>query len=131
MIAIDSAGTHAYHIGEPPDQRAQAAAADRGIDISRLRGRQAVAADAIEFDYILAMDRENFHQLLQICPQQQHHKIRLLMEFASERTEDEVPDPYFGGHSGFDQVLDIIEAAADGLLNTIRRERDLGDPDPR
>ena len=120
VITIDSAGTHAYHVGDPPDARAQAAAARRGIDLSGLRGRQAIARDIKEFDYILAMDRENLSNLQAICPPGLESKIRLFLEFAAARPEKEVPDPYFGGESGFDRVLDMIEDAADGLLAHIR-----------
>jgi protein-tyrosine phosphatase len=120
-IEIDSAGTHAYHVGEPPDSRAQAAAARRGIDLSGLRGRQATRRDIEEFDYILAMDRENYTNLRAICPAGLEHKVRLFLEFAPDRPEREVPDPYFGGESGFDRVLDMIEEAADGLLADIRQ----------
>ena len=120
LITIDSAGTHAYHVGDPPDARAQAAAARRGIDLSGLRGRQAIARDIKEFDYILAMDRENLSNLRAICPPGLENKLRLFLEFAAARPEKEVPDPYFGGESGFDRVLDMIEDAADGLLVHIR-----------
>jgi protein-tyrosine phosphatase len=119
-IEIDSAGTHAYHIGEAPDPRAQAAARRRGVDLSALRGRQAVPADIERFDYILAMDSENYAGLMRICPGGHEHKVRLFMEFAGRGSED-VPDPYFGAASGFDRVLDMIEEACDGLLGDIRR----------
>ena len=122
-IEIDSAGTHAYHVGAPPDARAQQAARRRGFDLSGLRGRQATARDIEQFDYVLAMDRENHENLLDICPDGLEHKIRLFMEFAPVRPEQEVPDPYFGGPSGFDRVLDMIEEAAAGLLEDIRRNR--------
>ena len=120
-IEIDSAGTHAYHVGAPPDARAQQAARQRGIDLSGLRGRQATARDIEQFDYVLAMDRENHENLLDICPDGFEHKIRLFMEFAPTRSEKEVPDPYFGGPAGFDRVLDMIEDAAAGLLGDIRK----------
>ena len=120
---IDSAGTHAYHVGEPPDERAQAACARRGIDISRLSGRRAVAGDMETFDYVLAMDRENLDNLRRICPPGFESRIRLFMEFAPARREKEVPDPYFGGTGGFDRVLDMIEDAAQGLLEDVRRTR--------
>jgi protein-tyrosine phosphatase len=120
-IEIDSAGTHAYHIGSPPDPRAQSAARRRGVDISELRGRQAVMADFQRFDYILAMDRENYRNLLGICPRGLESKVRLYMEFAPGQPA-EVPDPYFGGPGGFDRVLDMIEEAAEGLLADIRRQ---------
>lgn len=123
QIAIDSAGTHAYHTGEAPDPRAQAAAARRGIDLRAIRGRQATCEDFHEFDYILAMDRDNYEYLHAMCSQSYKHKIRLFMEFAPDYPQDEVPDPYFGGVSGFDRVLDMIEDAAAGLLVEIRRTK--------
>jgi protein-tyrosine phosphatase len=122
-IEIDSAGTHAYHVGAPPDERAQAAARRRGIDLSGLRGRQALRDDIERFDYVLAMDRENHANLLAICPEGLEEKIRLFLEYAPHRTEREVPDPYFGGSAGFDRVLDMVEEAARGLLADIRRTR--------
>jgi protein-tyrosine phosphatase len=125
VIEIDSAGTHAYHVNAPPDARAQAAARRRGIDLSPLRGRQAVRADIERFDYILAMDEENRDNLLAICPSGLEHKIRLFLEYAPDRPEREVPDPYFGGDSGFDRVLDMIEDASHGLLAHLRQQRRL------
>lgn len=119
-IEIDSAGTHAYHVGEPPDTRAQATALAVGIDISTLRGRQAIADDFRAFDYVLAMDAENLANLRLICPDDAAHKVRLFMEFAPHRSEREVPDPYFGGASGFNRVLDMVKEAAQGLLADIR-----------
>jgi len=118
-LDIDSAGTHAYHVGEPPDERAQNAAARRGVDISELRGRRASARDIERFDYILAMDAENLAVLRSICPAGHEHKVRLFMDFAPTHREREVPDPYFGTHSGFDRVLDMIEEATEGLLADI------------
>ena len=119
-VHIDSAGTHAYHVGEPPDERAAAAALRRGIDISALRGRRAVEADIASHDYVLAMDHENYAHLRALSPPGHEHKVRLFLEFASRTTERAVPDPYFGGPSGFDRVLDLIEDAAEGLLAEIR-----------
>jgi protein-tyrosine phosphatase len=120
-IEIDSAGTHSYHAGEPPDPRAQEAARQRGIDLSGLRGRAATREDIVRFDYILAMDSDNYENLLEICPEGYDHKIRLLLEFAPQRPEREVPDPYFGGPAGFDRVFDLIEEAIRGLLDHIKR----------
>ncbi len=125
QIEIDSAGTHAYHVGEGPDPRAQAAAAQRGIDLSLLRGRRATKADIKEFDYVLAMDEDNYTNLMRIAPTQYESRVSLLMAYAPERPEDEVPDPYFGGEGGFDRVLDMIEDAARGLLADIRRQHNL------
>jgi protein-tyrosine phosphatase len=124
-IEIDSAGTHAFHVDEPPDARAQAAARRRGIDLSGLRGRQARRADIERFDYILAMDEDNLQGLLAIAPPGVEHKIRLFLEFAPARPEREVPDPYFGGEAGFERVLDMIEEAAEGLLAHLRQQHGL------
>lgn len=121
MIEIGSAGTHGYHVGEPPDPRAQETARQRGIDLSGLRGRAATRADIVRCDYILAMDSDNVENLLEICPEGHDQKIRLLLEFAPQRPEREVPDPYFGGAAGFDRVLDMIEEATKGLLDDIRK----------
>jgi len=119
-IEVDSAGTHAYHVGEPPDRRASAAAARRGIDLSALRGRRVESSDFHRFDYILAMDRENLSNLLAIAPAGHEAKARLFLEFGTQSTVSEVPDPYYGGAGGFDCVLDLIEDAAGGLLREIR-----------
>lgn len=118
-IIIDSAGTHAYHIGSSPDRRAQQAALQRGYDLSSLRGRQVEAKDFHEFDYILAMDRVNLDNLLQDCPPMQQHKLKLFMEFSRGFNEREVPDPYYGGNQGFENVLNMVEDAASGLLEEI------------
>lgn len=120
-IEIDSAGTHAYHVGAPPDRRAQQAAQRRGIDLSSLRGRKAVRADFERFDFILAMDEENLENLLAICPEGQESKAQLFLDYAPHRPEREVPDPYYGGDAGFERVLDMIEEAAQGLLAEIRK----------
>jgi protein-tyrosine phosphatase len=122
-IEIDSAGTHAHNIGCPPDPCAREAARRRGIDIGCRRGRQATAEDIRRFDYILAMDRNNYENLLHICPEGDERKIRLFLEFAPNRTEREVPDPYGGDARDFDRVLDMIEEAAVGLIEDIRRHR--------
>lgn len=121
LIEIDSAGTHAYHVGEAPDARARAAAARRGVDISGLRGRQAQREDFLRYDYVLAMDQDNHAHLLALCPPGHEHKVRLFLEFATRASTRAVPDPYFGAVSGFDRVLDLIEDAAEGLLAEIRR----------
>jgi low molecular weight protein-tyrosine phosphatase len=120
-VEIDSAGTHAYHVGEPPDQRAQAAIARRGIDISALRGRQAAREDLVRFDYVLAMDDDNYAHLRALSPEGHEHKVELLLRYASRSHALAVPDPYYGGPSGFDRVLDLIEDAAEGLLAEVSR----------
>lgn len=122
VIDIDSAGTHAYHVGDPPDQRAQSAALRRGIDISGQIARRVRPEDFLSFDYILAMDMENLQHLQSWCPPDQEHKLSLFLDFASDLEESEVPDPYYGGTSGFDRVLDMIEAASQQLLLHIRRK---------
>ena len=121
VVEVDSAGTHGYHIGEAPDLRAQRAAEQRGINLSDLRARQAKTADFLHFDYVLAMDRDNLQILSSLCPAGQEKKLRLLMDFAPDLRTQEVPDPYYGGISGFDRVFDLVEAAAEGLLADIRR----------
>jgi len=123
-IEVDSAGTHAYHTQEPPDPRARDAAARRGVDISHLRGRQATAEDLVRFDYVLAMDHENYANLRALCPTGHEHKLRLFLEYAVTATERAVPDPYFGGVSGFNRVLDLIEDAAKGLFVDVRTRID-------
>ena len=129
-IATDSAGTHDYHIGDPPDRRARAAAGRRGVDISDLRGRQATREDFTRFDYVLAMDRANFSHLARLCPQGAESRLRLLLEFAPRAGLDEVPDPYYGGEAGFERVLDLAEAAAEGLLAHILSVHLAGTHDP-
>ena len=118
-IHIDSAGTHAYHIGEQPDQRARQTALERGIDISDLRARAVETADFERFDYILAMDLDNHRHLARLCPPSHAPKLRLFMEFAPDLRIREVPDPYYGGQRGFEQVFDMLEAAARGLLSEL------------
>lgn len=122
MIQADSAGTHAYHVGEPPDRRAKAAAERRGISLDEIRARRVSAADFERFDYVLAMDRENQSLLREVSSPEHHHKIRLFLEF-SDCHESEVPDPYYGGAAGFERVLDLVEEASQGLLETLRRDR--------
>ncbi len=120
-IAIDSAGTHAYHVGKAPDPRAQAAASHRGYDLSPQRARKAEAEDFHTFDYVLAMDRENYRNLQRIVPPGQEEKLHLFLSFDEQSRETEVPDPYYGGDEGFERVLDLIEGASRGLLADIRR----------
>jgi protein-tyrosine phosphatase len=124
-IEIDSAGTHAYHVGEPPDKRAQEAARRRGIELADLRARRAVTADLVEFDYVLAMDQENYLALMDICPSAMRDKVQLFMDYAPHMRTREVPDPYYGGPTGFERVFDLVEAAAAGLLDEIRRRHGL------
>jgi len=121
-VEIDSAGTHDYHVGEAPDPRAIKAAARRGLDLSGLRARQVEDVDFERFDLILAMDRLNHVTLLERSPPEYHPRIRLMLEFAADPEGLDVPDPYYGGASGFDEVLDLVEEAAAGLLAELRRK---------
>jgi len=118
-IEIDSAGTHAYHVNEPPDRRAQAAAERRGISMSDIRARRVQVEDFERFDYIIAMDRDNLALLIEQADERHHDKIRLFLEYSAGH-EDEVPDPYYGGAAGFERVLDLVEDASRGLLETLQ-----------
>jgi protein-tyrosine phosphatase len=120
VIAIDSAGTHAYHVGNEPDRRAQETARRRGVDLSDLVARRVSEEDFGRFDYVVAMDQENFLSLAEICPEEHREKIHLFMDFAPGMRTREVPDPYYGGAAGFERVFDLVEAAAQGLLDDIR-----------
>jgi protein-tyrosine phosphatase len=122
-VEIDSAGTHSYHVGAPPDPRAQAAALRRGVDISALRARRVLPADFERFDLVLAMDEDNHSALLELADAEHHHKIRLLLEFAGPGMAGprSVPDPYYGGTLGFERVLDLVEEAMAGLLDEVER----------
>lgn len=125
-FAIDSAGTHAHHVGEAPDLRAQRAALDRGIMLSHLRARRVVMGDFDDFDYILAMDDENHGILMNACPVHHKHKISYFLDFAPQLNQREVPDPYFGGQFGFERVLDMVEAAAEGFLAHLQDTKRIG-----
>ena len=120
-ITTDSAGTHAYHIGEQPDRRAQQTARARGVDLSDLRGRKAVDNDFNEFDYILAMDNENYQNLEVMCPPGSEDKLSLFLDFSKDHSETQVPDPYYGGDQGFEHVFDLVESASRGLLEDIKK----------
>jgi len=117
-VEVDSAGTGGWHVGDPPDRRAQSAAARRGYDLSRLRARQAKPEDFEAFDLILAMDRSNFAALERMRPEGSETPVRLFLDYA-ESVREEVPDPYYDG--GFDLVLDLIEDASRGLLRDLSR----------
>jgi protein-tyrosine phosphatase len=121
-IRTDSAGTHAYHVGSPPDPRALQAAQRRGIDLSGLRARVVLREDFRRFDYVLAMDNENLSQLSRLQPPDARARLSLLMAFAPKHYPREVPDPYYGGRHGFEMVLDMVEAGCRGLLQDILRQ---------
>lgn len=118
----DSAGTHSYHVREPPDPRTQHAALARGVDLSDLRARKVVAADFTRFDHILAMDHGHLAQLRRIAPSGTTAALRLFLDDAPGLEGREVPDPYYGGPDGFEQVLDLCEAGSRGLLDRLMRE---------
>ena len=121
IIHIDSAGTHAYHVGEPPDTRAQSAALNRGVDLSEQRARRVSVQDFTEFDYVVAMDQSNFDALEALRPTDARAILRRLLDYAPHVNEQDVPDPYYGGPSGFERVLDLIEMGARALLQDVRR----------
>ncbi|ODB94872.1 phosphotyrosine protein phosphatase [Candidatus Thiodiazotropha endoloripes] len=121
-IITDSAGTIDYHVGGKPDRRARETANKRGIDLTDLRARQVRVSDFDQFDYVLAMDRSNYEDLSALCPSGEEHRLHLFMDFAPARKEQEVPDPYYGGAAGFENVFDMVEEASRGLLEHIRQQ---------
>ena len=122
-ILADSAGTHAYHVGEPPDPRAIATAAKRGYDLSGLRARRIEQADFQRFELILAMDGDHHAILSRMAQPSSAHRLKLMMSYARRFGEQDVPDPYYGGPQGFERVLDMLEDAAQGLLESLRKEQ--------
>ena len=119
-IFVDSAGTGAWHVDQAPDRRSQEAARKRGIDLSAQRARQVTTDDFKNFDYVLAMDTANLRILSELCPSDLVSSISLFLDYAPSLKRREVPDPYHGGGRGFEVVLDLIEAASNGLLSHIR-----------
>jgi protein-tyrosine phosphatase len=119
-IEVDSAGTAGYHLGEPPDERSQEAARRRGYDMALLRARIVEPEDFERFDLILAMDQSNLAALRRRAPPAARERVRLFLEFAPDQGTTDVPDPYYGGAAGFEQVLDLVEAAARGLITHLR-----------
>ncbi|MFE8071645.1 low molecular weight protein-tyrosine-phosphatase [Marinobacteraceae bacterium S3BR75-40.1] len=119
-IDIDSAGTGGWHVGAAPDKRAQEAARQRGYDLSSLRARQAVPDDFERFDYVLAMDHQNLRDLKAIQPANADAELGLFLAYGKRFTEQEVPDPYYGGQRGFEHVLDLVEDACEGLLEAVK-----------
>jgi protein-tyrosine phosphatase len=120
-LEIDSAGTAGYHVGEPPDPRTRQAAARRGYDLNALRARIVEPLDFERFDLILAMDRDNLRVLRRRAPATAHERLQLFLEFAPDSGIEDVPDPYYGGPNGFEEVLDLVEVAARGLIAHLRR----------
>ncbi|APX93603.1 phosphotyrosine protein phosphatase [Halomonas sp. 1513] len=119
-VEVDSCGTGGWHVGKAPDARAQAAARQRGVELSQLRARQLEAADFSRFDYLLAMDDDNLASLEAMRPDDCTAHVGLLLDFAGEPGRA-VPDPYYGGEQGFDEVLDLVERAADGLIDHLQQ----------
>lgn len=120
LIEIDSAGTHAYHVGEPPDLRSQAHARQRSYELSDLTARQLQDSDFPHYDLLLVMDWDNYALTEKMCPTTYRHKIRRLTEFCKTKEASVVPDPYYKGSEGFEEVLDLVEDACDGLLEHIQ-----------
>ena len=120
-VEVDSAGTHAYHLGHAPDPRACRAAQRRGIDLTKQRARQVTVEDFERFELVLAMDELNWAQLIELAPPEHRHRVRLFLEFAPDAGRRDVPDPYYGGSNGFEFVLDLVEQASMGLLEYLRK----------
>lgn len=120
-ILVDSAGTSAWHLNEPPDRRATAKAQERGVDLSKQRARQALTTDFAKFDYILPMDDDNLQELRRLAPSNYGGCLGLFLEYSQQAQYREVPDPYNGGEDGFALVLDLVEDASAGLLKHIRQ----------
>ena len=117
-VFVDSAGTGAWHVGSPPDERAQKSAGLRGLDLSSQRARRITPEDCDTFDYILTMDEDNYFAATSLC--RGSAVVRPFLDFAADSPEREVPDPYYGGPDGFERVLDLVEEASEGLLEDIR-----------
>ena len=129
-VQIDSAGTHGYHAGAPPDPRACRAAERRGVDLKPLRARQVLVEDFAHFELVLAMDEHNRDFLVAACPPEYQSRIRLFLDFAPQLGRRDVPDPYYGGSTGFEHVLDLVEEASTGLLEHLRRTEPPARPAP-
>jgi protein-tyrosine phosphatase len=117
-VFVDSAGTGAWHVGSPPDERARKNAGLRGLDLSSQRARRITPEDCDAFDYILTMDEDNYFVAASLC--RGRAVVRPFLDFAADSPEGEVPDPYYGGPDGFERVLDLVEEASEGLLEDIR-----------
>jgi protein-tyrosine phosphatase len=117
-VFVDSAGTGSWHVGSPPDHRAQRSASARGLDLSAQRARRILADDCEEFDYVLTMDEQTYRTVASLC--RGSAVVRPFLDFAPHSPEREIPDPYYGGPDGFEHVLDLVEEASEGLLDDIR-----------
>ncbi|MDP2825126.1 MAG: low molecular weight protein-tyrosine-phosphatase [Sulfuritalea sp.] len=123
LFEFDSAGTHGYHVGDPPDPRTVEVALRRGYDLAPLRARRVTEFDFIRFDFVLAMDRDHLDLLQRACPRPHLKKLGLFLDFSKRFDADEVPDPYYGGARGFEHVLDLIEDAANELIRRLGANR--------
>jgi protein-tyrosine phosphatase len=122
---VDSAGTHAYHVGNPPDTRAQQTALKRGVELQHLRARKVHSSDFEYFDYVLVMDDDNYSIVINDCPGEYKDKIKYFLDYAPHLGIREVPDPYYGGGAGFERVLDMVEEASLGFLETLQKTGEL------
>jgi protein-tyrosine phosphatase len=120
-VFVDSAGTGRWHMGSPPDERAQRSAWVRGLDLSAQRARQVEPDDCEKFDYVLTMDEENYRAVAALC-RGGSAVVRPFLDYAPDRPETEIPDPFYGGSEGFEHVLDLVEEASEGLLEEIKRK---------
>jgi protein-tyrosine phosphatase len=120
-VFVDSAGTGSWHVGTPPDERAQRSAKRRGLDLGSQRARRIGLEDCQNFDYILTMDEENYRAVAALC-RGGGAEVRPFLDYASDRAETEVPDPFYGGPEGFEHVLDLVETASEGLLEEIKEK---------
>lgn len=122
-FSCDSAGTSSYHIGSPPDSRMRMAAENRGIELKG-RARRFEVSDFTDFDLILAMDRENYRDILSLDPHgKYHHKVKLMCDFATKHQLKDVPDPYYGGRDGFDLVINLLLDSCQGLLTELKNQQ--------
>ena len=122
LIEVDSSGTHSWHVGNPPDPRSQEVAMRHGLDLNYQQARKVTSADIDDYDYIIAMDRDNLAILQALAKNKESlNKIALFLDFAEGIELSEVPDPYYGGPGGFDHVYELVEAAASGLLQSINQ----------
>ena len=124
-VFVDSAGTGSWHVGHPPDERAQRSANSRGLDLSAQRARRVTPDDCRNFAYVLTMDEENYRAVAALC-RSGSAEVRPFLDYAPDRSETQVPDPYYGGPDSFEHVLDLVEEASEGLLKEIK-EKHLAD----
>jgi protein-tyrosine phosphatase len=118
-IEIDSAGTHDYHVGDPPDTRSQQVALAHGVDMSTLRARVLTVQDFARFDHVLAMDRQNLQAIQRLAPKGSTARVQLLLDYAPQQRLREVPDPYYGGLADFELVFELTREASVGLLQSL------------